>query len=73
LRIDSNRKILEYLTVIGFYHLPLTYLDDFSVNVGKVTLGDIRDAFKRRIDPERMVTVVVGPDAAALGTAGDAK
>src|SRR5471032_831074 len=29
LRIDSNRKILDYLSVIGFYDLPLSYLDDF--------------------------------------------
>ena len=29
LRIDSNRKIHDYLALIGFYRLPLTYLDDF--------------------------------------------
>ena len=29
LRIDSNRKIHEYLALIGFYRLPLTYLEDF--------------------------------------------
>jgi len=69
LRFDSNRKILEYLAVIGFYRLPLTYLDDFPANVGKVTLASINDAFKRRVDPDRMVTVVVGPEPAALGVA----
>ena len=30
LRIDSNKKIIDYLSVIGFYELPLTYLDDFT-------------------------------------------
>ena len=70
LRIDSNRKILDYLGVIGFYRLPLTYLEDFVPSVEKVTLADIRDAFARRVDPERMVTVVVGADAAAPGVAG---
>lgn len=60
LRIDSNRKILEYLSVIGFYDLPLTYLDDFAVNVGKVTRKQIHDAFRRRIHPDAMATVVVG-------------
>ncbi|MBI4191313.1 MAG: insulinase family protein [Betaproteobacteria bacterium] len=69
LRIDSNRKILGYLGVIGFYRLPLTYLDDFVPNVEKVTLADIRNAFARRVDPERMVTVIVGVDEAALGSA----
>jgi zinc protease len=60
LRIDSNRKILEYLSVIGFYDLPLTYLDDFTKNIDKVTVSQIRDAFRRHIDPRAMATVIVG-------------
>jgi zinc protease len=60
LRIDSNRKILEYLSVIGFYDLPLTYLDDFTKNIDKVTVSQIRDAFRRHIDPQAMATVIVG-------------
>lgn len=60
LRLDSNKKILEHLAVIGFYRLPLTYLDDFIGNVEKVKVADIRDAFARRIRPEYMVTIVVG-------------
>ena len=63
LRIDSNRKILGYLSVIGFYGLPLTYLDDFTRNVDKVTVAQIREAFARHIDPQAMATVIVGaPD-----------
>jgi zinc protease len=61
LRIDSNRKIHEYLALIGFYRLPLTYLDDFTKNVERVTADEIRKAFQRHIDPDRLVTVVVGP------------
>jgi zinc protease len=60
LRIDSNGKILEYLAVIGFYRLPLTYLEDFSKNVERVTAADVRAAFSRHLDAGRMVTVVVG-------------
>jgi zinc protease len=60
LRIDSNAKIHEYLALIGAYRLPLTYLDDFVANVERVTAEQVKDAFARRIDPERMVTVVVG-------------
>jgi len=64
LRIDSNKKIQEYLSIIGFYHLPLTYLDDFPVRIEQITLEQIRDAWRRRIHPEQMVTVVVaGGDA----------
>ncbi|MBU0593701.1 MAG: insulinase family protein [Gammaproteobacteria bacterium] len=60
LRIDSNKKILGYLAMIGFYHLPLSYIDEFANKIERVTLADVKDAFKRRIDPERMVTVIVG-------------
>ncbi len=61
LRIDSNRKIHEYLAVIGFYRLPLTYLDDFTGNIERVTADQVKNAFQRRVHPERLVTVVVGP------------
>jgi zinc protease len=66
LRIDSNRKILDYLSVIGFYDLPLTYLDDFPRRVEQVSVAQIREAFARHLDPESMATVIVGaPEGAA--------
>lgn len=60
LRIDSNRKIHDYLAIIGFYGLPLTYLEDFPARIAAVTLDEVRDAWRRRIHPGTMVTVVVG-------------
>lgn len=65
LRIDSNRKIHEYLAVIGFYRLPLSYLDDFVGNVERVTVADVKSAFARHIDPDKLVTVVVAADKVA--------
>jgi zinc protease len=66
MRIDSNRKILDYLSVIGFYDLPLTYLDDFTHNIDSVTVAQIRQAFARHVDPQAMATVIVGaPEGAA--------
>ena len=64
LRIDSNRKIHEYLAVIGYYNLPLTYLDEFVANIERVTIADIKRAFTARIDPEKLITVVVGAEDA---------
>lgn len=63
LRIDSSKKIVDYLAVIGFYHLPLDYLDRFDARVNAVTLDQIRAAFKRHVHPKDMVTVVVGAGA----------
>ena len=63
LRIDSNKKILNYLSTIGFYHLPLTYMDDFPAKVSKVTVAEIRAAFKRKVNPDVLATVMVGAPA----------
>ncbi|WP_374563785.1 M16 family metallopeptidase [Nitrosomonas sp.] len=60
LRIDSNNKILGFLSVIGFYQLPLTFLTDYLVAVEAVTIEQIRQAFQRRIQPDGMVAVIVG-------------
>ena len=60
LRIDSNGKILDYLSIIGFYKLPLTYLDDFNQKVGTVTTAQIKEAFQRRVKSENFVSVTVG-------------
>ena len=60
LRIDSNSKVAGYLAVIGFYDLPLDYLDRWVDEIESVTAEQIRDAFQRRIHPDRMVAVVVG-------------
>ncbi|MDO8812696.1 MAG: pitrilysin family protein [Gallionella sp.] len=66
LRIDSNRKILDYLGIIGFHNLPLTYLDDFTHKVDQVSVAQVRDAFRRYINPQAMATVIVGaPQASA--------
>ncbi len=60
MRIDSNAKILDYLAMIGFYHLPLNYLDEYNGNVDKVTVAQIKETFNRRLKPENFVTIVVG-------------
>jgi len=60
MRIDSNKKILDYLSVIGFYKLPLNYLDGYNKNVESVTAAQIKDAFNRRLKTQNFVTVIVG-------------
>lgn len=62
LRLDSNRKILDHVAVIGFYGLPLDYLDTYADNVRKVTVDDVKAAFSRHVKLESMATVVVGPE-----------
>jgi zinc protease len=60
LRISSNSKIAGYIAMIGFYGLPLDYLDQFNAKIEAVTLDSIKTAFQRRVNPDKMATVLVG-------------
>jgi zinc protease len=60
LNLDSNSKLLSYLAMIGFYDLPEDYLQTFVSNVEAVSRNDIKDALKRRLHTDKMVTVIVG-------------
>ena len=64
LRTANNSQIASYVGVIGFYELPLDYLDMFTNKINAVTPAQIADAFQRRIQPDKMVTVIVGGEDA---------
>jgi zinc protease len=63
LRIDSNRKLLDNIASVAWNNLPLDYLDTWTAQVEKVTVDQIKAAFARKLQPERMVTVTVGATA----------
>lgn len=65
LRIASNSDIVGYLAMIGFYDLPLDYLDRFTDRIEAVTAEQIKDAFARRLHPDRLAIVMVGGDGNA--------
>ncbi len=60
MRFDTNKKLASYVSMIGFYEMPLDYLDTFQQNVEKVTTASIKDAFKRRVVPQLMQTITLG-------------
>ncbi len=60
LLIDTNRKLLGNVANIAWNNLPLNYLDVWTAQIDKVTVADIKGAFERKLQPDRMVTVVVG-------------
>ena len=62
LRLDSNRKILDNAATIGFYGLPLDWLDRYQERVRAVTADDVRRAFSRHVRPADLVTVTVAAD-----------
>ena len=60
LRLDSNRKLMDNLSNIAWFDLPLDYLDTWTEQVSRLSVSDIQQAFARNLDPDRMVTVVLG-------------
>ena len=62
LRLDSNKKLLDNVAAIGFYGLPLDYLDQYQAKVQAVTANEIKQAFARRVRPADLITVTVAAD-----------
>ncbi|MCK5666547.1 MAG: insulinase family protein, partial [Thiotrichaceae bacterium] len=62
LRQMSNGDIVQNLAVIGFYDLPLDYLDNYNAHIEAVTLEQIKAVFKKRVHPQTMAKIIVGPD-----------
>ncbi len=60
LRFDSNRKLLDNVANIAWNGLALDYLDTWTAAVDRLTVADIKAAFDRVLQPQTMVTVVVG-------------
>jgi zinc protease len=60
LLIDSNRKLLGNLANIAWNDLPLDYLDTWTDRIGKVSVAEVKAAFARKLQPEKMVTVILG-------------
>ena len=60
LQIASNGKIVEYISMMGFYDYPLDWLDSLTDKLAAVDIQQVRDAFARRINATAGIAVVVG-------------
>lgn len=60
LRIDSNKKLLGNLANIAWNDLPLDYLEQWTRKLEALSVAELRAAMARKLQAERMVTVVVG-------------
>ena len=60
LRLDSNRKLLQQVALIGYYGLPLDWLADFTARIERVSVQEVRAAFARHVRADHLVTVIVG-------------
>ncbi len=60
LKIASNSDIVEYISMIGFYGLPLDWLETLTDKIAAVDLEQVLSAFRRRVDPAKSIVVTVG-------------
>ena len=62
--VDSKPDV-DWFEIISENHMvpggkPLDYLDNFVANIEAVTREQIMETFRRRVNPDRFVTIVVG-------------
>ncbi len=60
LRMVSNASLLAQVSNIAWNDLPADYLETWPQKVEQVSAEDVQAAFARVLQPQRMVTVVVG-------------
>ncbi|MBO3277974.1 M16 family metallopeptidase [Pseudomonas schmalbachii] len=57
----SNADIVGQLGAIGFYNLPLDYLENFLAQVQSLTVEQVKAAMNRHLDADAFVVVTAGP------------
>lgn len=62
LTIDSNKNLVSTLAAIGFYSLPLDYLDSYIDRVNALTRKEITEAMQSVLGSASRVTVIVGEE-----------
>jgi len=73
LRFETTTHLAEALVEQVVYGLPDDYWSGFAASIRAVTAGELQEAARRYLDPERLVSLVVGdasrvgPDLARLG------
>lgn len=60
LRFDTNRKVAGFLSQVEYFELGLDYPDRYADLIRKVTREDVQRVAKQYLQPERLITVIVG-------------
>ncbi len=58
-RLDTNRKIADFLTSVEFYNLGLDYVEKYPNYINSVTKDDVLRVAQKYLNPENYVLVVV--------------
>jgi zinc protease len=57
----SNSAIVGQLGAIGFYNLPLSYIEDFMTQSQSITVEQIKTVMNKHLDVDKLVIVTAGP------------
>jgi len=60
LEIDSNKDIVGYLAMMGFYQLPLTWMQDFPARVAALDRQQLLTVVRRHLQPDQWTSVLLG-------------
>jgi zinc protease len=60
LRLDTNRRVANFLAQVEFFQLGLDYPERYGDFIRKVTRDDVFRVAGRYLQPEKLITVVVG-------------
>jgi zinc protease len=60
----SNAAIVGQLGSMGFYDLPLSYLEDFMRDVQALSVEQVKAAMAKHLNPNALVIVTAGPTVA---------
>jgi zinc protease len=60
LRLDTNRKVASFIAQVEFFQLGMDYPERYADLIKKVTAEDVERVAKRYLQPDRLITVIVG-------------
>jgi zinc protease len=69
LETDSNKDIVGYLAMMGFYQLPLTWMEDFPKQVAALDRQQLLSVVRSHLKPEQWTGVLLGKPADAQAAA----
>ena len=65
LDLAGNGKLAGALGLIAFYGLPLDYLQNYIGLMNGITLEQAKATWQRHVQPDKLITVIVGGGQAA--------
>lgn len=65
LALSGNANISNAVASIGFYHLPLDYLDQYRNHISNITLDDMQKAINHHLKGKSFLSVVVTEEGKA--------